>query len=220
VIHLGDYNVNRILIPVLIALILTACSSSGPVASIEDRNQPAKKAGVGQGAGAGQGATSGTSSSGTAADKGVETTALPPGGVSGGGVDGQALEGSASNKNADPRKDPASPLSKRSIYFDYDSNVVKDDYRPVVEAHAAYIVSHKESKIVLQGNTDNRGSREYNLALGQRRAEAVRKALSVLGAGDAQMEAVSFGEEKPRAVGDTEQDYAENRRVDIIYNDE
>jgi peptidoglycan-associated lipoprotein len=212
--------VNRILIPLLIALALAACSSPGPVASIEDRNQPAKKAGVDQGAGGAQGASSGTTTPGTAADKGVETTALPPGGSTAGGLEGQALEGGVSSKNVDPRKDPASPLSKRSIYFDFDSYVVKDDYHTMVEAHAAYLVAHKDAKVVLQGNTDSRGSREYNLALGQRRAAAVLKALSVLGVGEAQMEAVSFGEEKPRAVGDTEQDYAENRRVDIIYNDE
>jgi peptidoglycan-associated lipoprotein len=192
------------------ALTLAACSSPGPVASIEDRNAPAKGAKTAPGA-----TTTGT----TAADKGVETSALPASGVSGSGVEGKALEGSVA-AGKDPRKDPASPLSKRSIYFDFDSYVVKDDYRPMVEAHAAYLVAHKDAKIVLQGNTDDRGSREYNLALGQRRAESVRKALSVLGANDAQMEAVSFGEEKPRAAGDTEQAYAENRRVDIIYNDE
>jgi peptidoglycan-associated lipoprotein len=207
--------VNRILLPLLIALTLTACSSSGPVASIEDRNQ---SSGTKSGQAAGTG--SATPATATAGDKGVETTGLASGGVDGGGIDGKALDGSVAYTGADPRKDPASPLSKRSIYFDYDSNVVKDDYRPVIEAHAAYLVAHKDSKVVLQGNTDDRGSREYNLALGQRRAEAVRKAMSVLGASDAQMEAVSFGEEKPRAVGDTEQAYAENRRVDVIYNDE
>jgi peptidoglycan-associated lipoprotein len=208
--------VNRILLPLLIVLTLTACKSAGPVASIEDRNQAAKGAKTGQTTGGA------TSTAATNADKGVETTALPPGGASGTGVDGKPLEGSVEGKAgaADPRKDPASPLSKRSIYFDYDSNVVKDDYRSVIEAHAAYLVAHKDAKVVLQGNTDDRGSREYNLALGQRRAEAVRKALSVLGAGEAQLEAVSFGEEKPRAVGDTEQAYAENRRADIVYSDE
>ena len=203
---------NRILLSLLIILTLTACSSSGPVASIEDRNQAAKGAKAGQ--------TAGSAASTTAnADKGVETSALPPGGASGAG---KALEGTVEGKagGADPRKDPASPLSKRSIFFDYDSNVVKDDYRPVIEAHAAYLVAHKDAKVVLQGNTDDRGSREYNLALGQRRAEAVRKALSVLGAGEAQLEAVSFGEEKPRAVGETDQAYAENRRADIVYSDE
>jgi peptidoglycan-associated lipoprotein len=207
---------NRILLPLLIVLTLTACSSSGPVASIEDRNQATK------GAKAGQAPASAASAAATEAKKGVETAALPPGGASGTVVEGKPLEGSVEAKAgvADPRKDPASPLSKRSIYFDYDSDVVKDDYRTVIEAHAAYLVAHKDAKVTLQGNTDDRGSREYNLALGQRRAEAVRKALSVLGAGEAQLEAVSFGEEKPRAVGETDQAYAENRRADIVYSDE
>jgi peptidoglycan-associated lipoprotein len=206
---------NRILLPLLIVLTLTACSSSGPVASIEDRNQAAKGAKTGQAPGA-------AAAAGANANKGVETVALPPGGASGAATEGKPLEGSVEDKAgaADPRKDPASPLSKRSIYFDYDSIVVKDDYRAVIEAHAAYLIAHKDAKVILQGNTDDRGSREYNLALGQRRAEAVRKALSVLGVGEPQLEAVSFGEEKPRAVGDTEQAYAENRRADIVYSDE
>lgn len=205
---------NRILLPLLIVLSLTACSSSGPVASIEDRNQANKGAKAGQ--------APASAASAAEANKGVETVALPPSGAGGAATEGKPLEGSVESKSgaADPRKDPTSPLSKRSIYFDYDSNVVKDDYRAVIEAHAAYLVAHKDAKVTLQGNTDDRGSREYNLALGQRRAEAVRKALSVLGVGDAQMEAVSFGEEKPRAVGETEQAYTENRRADIVYSDE
>ncbi len=206
---------NRILLPLLIVLTLTACSSAGPVASIEDRNQAAKSAHTGQSAG---NAASGAAAN---AEKGVETSALPPESASGTEMDGKPLDGSVEGKaGVDPRKDPASPLSKRSIYFDYDSNVVKDDYRSVIEAHAAYLVAHKDAKVVLQGNTDDRGSREYNLALGQRRAEAVRKALSLLGVGDGQMEAVSFGEEKPRAVGETDEAYAQNRRADIVYSDE
>ncbi len=207
---------NRILLPLLIVLTLTACSSTGRVASIEDRNQPAKGAEVAQGV-----TPETPPAAKTDGNKSVETTALPPSETGGGGLDGQAaLQGSATSNNADPRKDPASPLSKRSIYFDFDSDVIKDDYQPLIEAHAAYLIAHKDAKVILQGNTDARGSREYNLALGQRRAEAVRKALSVVGVSDAQMEAVSFGEEKPRAVGDTDQDYAENRRADIVYTDE
>jgi peptidoglycan-associated lipoprotein len=208
--------VNRILLPLLIVLSLTACSSSGPVASIEDRNQAAK------GAKAGPSTGNAAEAAGANANKGVETAALPPGGESATAAEGKPLEGSVENKSGavDPRKDPASPLSKRSIYFDYDSDVVKDDYRSIIEAHAAYLVAHKDAKLIVQGNTDDRGSREYNLALGQRRAEAVRKALAVLGVGEAQMEAVSFGEEKPRAIGETEQAYTENRRADIVYSDE
>ncbi|HYD97178.1 MAG TPA: peptidoglycan-associated lipoprotein Pal [Noviherbaspirillum sp.] len=117
----------------------------------------------------------------------------------------------------DPLNDPKGILAKRSVYFDYDSFIVKDEFKPVVEAHAKYLGSNKGRKIIIQGNTDERGGREYNLALGQKRAEAVRKSLSLLGVPDAQMEAVSFGEEKPKANGSDEAAWAENRRADIAY---
>lgn len=119
--------------------------------------------------------------------------------------------------NKDALNDPNSPLAKRSIYFDYDSFVIRDDFRSVVDAHAKYLNANKTKKIVIQGNTDERGGREYNLALGQKRSEAVRKALSTLGVSDTQVEAVSFGEEKPKATGSDEASYAENRRADIVY---
>lgn len=117
----------------------------------------------------------------------------------------------------DPLNDPQGILAKRSVYFDYDSYIVKDDFKPVVEAHGKYLASHKDRKIVIQGNTDERGGSEYNLALGQKRAEAVRKSLSLLGVPDSQMEAVSFGKEKPKATGHDEAAWAENRRADIAY---
>jgi peptidoglycan-associated lipoprotein len=117
----------------------------------------------------------------------------------------------------DPLKDPASPLSKRSVYFDYDSFVLKDEYRVTVEAHARYLNAVKARKVVVQGNTDERGSREYNLALGQKRAEVVRKSLMALGVSDGQIEAVSFGEEKPKAASSDEAAFAENRRADLAY---
>jgi peptidoglycan-associated lipoprotein len=119
--------------------------------------------------------------------------------------------------STDPLNDPQGILAKRSVYFDYDSYIVKDDFKPVVEAHGKYLVSHKDRKVVIQGNTDERGGSEYNLALGQKRAEAVRKSLSLLGVPDSQMEAVSFGKEKPKATGHDEAAWAENRRADIAY---
>jgi len=119
--------------------------------------------------------------------------------------------------STDPLNDPKGILAKRSIYFDYDSYSVKDEFKPVVEAHARYLSANKGRRIVIQGNTDERGGGEYNLALGQKRAEAVRKALSLLGVSDAQMEAVSFGKEKPKATGSDEAAWAENRRSDIVY---
>ncbi len=117
----------------------------------------------------------------------------------------------------DPLNDPKGILAKRSVYFDFDSYVVKDEFKPMIEAHAKYLGSNKGRKIVIQGNTDERGGREYNLALGQKRAEAVRKSLSALGVAESQMEAVSFGKEKPKATGSDEASWAENRRADIVY---
>jgi peptidoglycan-associated lipoprotein len=119
--------------------------------------------------------------------------------------------------SADALNDPKGVLAKRSIYFDLDSYIVKDEFKPVIEAHARYLSANKSRKIVIQGNTDERGGREYNLALGQKRAEAVRRSLALLGVTDAQMEAVSFGKEKPKALGSDEEAWAENRRADIVY---
>jgi len=122
-----------------------------------------------------------------------------------------------STGSTDPLNDPKGILAKRSVYFDFDSFIVKDEFKPVVEAHGKYLSANKGRKVVIQGNTDDRGSREYNLALGQKRAEAVRKSLSVLGVPEAQVEAVSFGEEKQKATGSDEASWAENRRADIVY---
>ena len=123
----------------------------------------------------------------------------------------------ATRSGVDPLNDPQGVLAKRSVYFDLDSYAVKDEYKPVLEAHAKYLNAHKDRHIVIQGNTDERGGREYNLALGQKRAEAVRRALGLLGVQQNQMEAVSFGKEKPKALGSDEAAYAENRRADIAY---
>ncbi|MDR0479363.1 MAG: peptidoglycan-associated lipoprotein Pal [Burkholderiaceae bacterium] len=121
------------------------------------------------------------------------------------GVAGQTgINGSSSNYSND-----------RSVYFDFDSFVVKPEYQGVVDQEARYLRSHVASHVALEGNTDERGSREYNLALGQKRAEAVRHALVLEGVSDGQMEAVSFGAEKPADPGHDEAAYAKNRRVDF-----
>lgn len=122
-----------------------------------------------------------------------------------------------STGSTDPLNDPQGELAKRSIYFDFNSYVVKDEYQSVVQAHARYLNKNKNRRILIQGNTDERGGREYNLALGQKRAEAVRKSMSLLGVSESQLEAVSFGKEKPRALGSDEASWAENRRADIVY---
>ena len=119
--------------------------------------------------------------------------------------------------SADPLNDPKGILVKRSVYFDYDSYVVKDEFKSLVEAHGKYLVANKGRKILIQGNTDERGGREYNLALGQKRAEAVRKALALLSVPESQVEAVSLGKEKPKATGSDEASWTENRRADIVY---
>lgn len=118
----------------------------------------------------------------------------------------------------DPLNDPKGVLANRSIYFDFDSYVVKSDYNALNSAHANYLASHKNRNIIIQGNTDSRGGSEYNLALGQKRADAERKALVALGASNAQIEVVSFGKEKPKATGNNEAAWAENRRADIVYS--
>ena len=114
-------------------------------------------------------------------------------------------------------KDPNNVLSKRSVYFEYDSFVVEDKYKPQIEAHARYLSGNKTVRITLQGNTDERGSREYNIALGQKRAEAVKRVLVLMGAQDVVIETVSYGKEKPKREGHDEAAWAENRRVDIVY---
>jgi len=103
------------------------------------------------------------------------------------------------------------------VYFDYDSYTIRPEAQPAIAAHAKFLVSNKSLKVSLEGHTDERGGREYNLALGQKRADAVRKALSLLGVSEPQMESVSFGKEKPASTGSDEVAYARNRRVEISY---
>lgn len=119
--------------------------------------------------------------------------------------------------SGDPLNDPRGALAQRSVYFDYDSYVLGDDGRAVAENHAGYLGKNKSRRIIIQGNTDERGGTEYNLALGQKRAEAVRRSLAVLGVAESQMEAVSLGENKPMAPGAEESAWAKNRRADIVY---
>lgn len=117
-----------------------------------------------------------------------------------------------------PWEDPKSPLFARVVYFDYDKDTVRAEYQSVVQAHAAYLAQNRGIKIRLEGHADERGSREYNMALGQRRADAVRKATSVLGVGSERMETISFGEDKPKSTGHDDAAWAQNRRVEIVYD--
>jgi peptidoglycan-associated lipoprotein len=179
----------------------------------------------------------------SAGEPGAETRALPMSGaevsqLGGGTTETQGTQGGAGTAGEsgtgigpmgygptgapgmEALKDPNSPLAKRLIYFVYDSSDIPDEFQSLLEAHADFLKAHKDVKVVVQGNTDERGSREYNLALGQRRAESVLQALNLLGVPENQMEAVSFGEEKPVALGHDEASWKLNRRAEIVYPNE
>ena len=124
------------------------------------------------------------------------------------------------NTLPDELTNPKSILSKRSVYFDYYKYEVKSEYKDLVSAHAKFLANNGKFKMLSQGNTDDRGSREYNLALGQKRADAVKKMLTLLGAREDQVESVSLGEEKPKNEGHDESAWAQNRRGDMLYSGE
>jgi peptidoglycan-associated lipoprotein len=117
-------------------------------------------------------------------------------------------------------KDPNSPLSKRSVYFEYDKFEIKDEYRSLVEAHAKFLRDNPTAKMLIQGNADERGSREYNVGLGQRRSDSLKKMLTLLGVKESQVESVSLGEEKPACSEHNEDCWAKNRRDDMLYTGE
>lgn len=178
----------------LAGLLIAGCSSTpisstpSGAAAVEDRNTSA--------------AASGVPSSSIAK---VNTGGIP-GGVSGSGA-GQPVT------PIDLRGVP----SQRSVFFDYDSFSIKPEFKTVIEAHARFLVSNPRAKTLVQGNTDERGSREYNLALGQKRADVVKQSLMLLGVREDQIESVSLGEEKPKNAGRDDAAYAENRRSDVLY---
>jgi len=121
------------------------------------------------------------------------------------------------NSNSTNAQATVAPAASRIIYFDYDSFVVRPEFQALIETHAKYIVSNKIPRVMIEGHTDERGGREYNLSLGQKRAESVRKSFSLLGVAESQMEAVSYGKEKPAVVGVSEEAMGKNRRSEISY---
>ena len=133
------------------------------------------------------------------------------------GTTTSGISGTAAGTGANPLKDPNNILSKRSIYFEFDSFVVEDKYKAQIDAHAKYLSANRSAKVTLQGHTDERGSREYNIALGQKRADAVKRAMTLMGVQDVVIETVSYGKEKPKREGHDDAAWAENRRVDIVY---
>ncbi len=151
--------------------------------------------------------------------QGSGTSSTGAGGVDTGAQGQGAGQSSVAPVQVNPSgKDMAGPTGiGKTIYFKYDSFVVEPDYQSLVDQHARFLREHRDRSVVLEGNTDERGSREYNLALGQKRSEAVRRALTLVGASDAQIEAISFGEEKPAVGGASDDAYAQNRRVELRY---
>lgn len=133
-----------------------------------------------------------------------------------------ALGSAATSGSAGPAmppgfNDPNSPLSRRVIYFDYDNSTIKPEFVEVLRAHARYIATNPKAKVMLEGHTDERGTREFNLALAEDRAAAVRRFMRAEGAAESQLGILSFGEEKPAQPGQGEQIWALNRRVELVY---
>lgn len=223
-----------VLIASLLAVFLTACSSVKlDSASVEDKSgnlvgkaadASATAAAAAAAAARAGGAAGGTGSAGgTAGGTGSAAGARGAGGAAGAGGAGAGLPDPATKSavaQVETTKKPAGPdlqSSPKVVYFDYDSYAIKPEFQAVVEVHARLLRADKTRRVALEGHTDARGGREYNLALGQRRAEAVRSAMSLLGVPDSQVEAVSFGMEKPAAQGSDEASFARNRRVEINY---
>lgn len=185
----------KMLSGLLLALVLTACKSTPMVdkpVAVDDKS-PA----------------SSTTNSTTTNNNNADTS----------GIKEVTIDSNANSGNS-PLNDPNNILSKRNVYFDFDSDTIRAEYRPLIEAHAKYLVANSNAKVVLQGNADERGTREYNLSLGQRRAVAVKKSFNLLGVQDKQIETVSFGEEKATPNCADEACYQANRHVDIVYEKE
>ena len=190
---------NKTFISLLLALLLTACASGvklNEVPVVVDK----KASSVSNGA-----SSSGLSDINPSASSSSQQVQQPKSTVE--------PVNSLANENA-----PAGPANiEKIVYFDYDSFIIKPEFQSTIEAHAQYLKSNSPAKISLEGHTDERGGREYNLALGQKRADAVRQSLTLLGVGTSQIETVSFGEEKPAVQGADESAFAKNRRAEFFY---
>ena len=151
-----------------------------------------------------------------AANASTASTPAPP--APGGGAANPVASSTVTRVTLPPHLDPNNPISaQRSVYFDFDDSAIKDEFIGLIERHGRYLQSNPGLGIKVEGNTDDRGGPEYNLALGQRRAEAVAKALRIHGARNAQIEAISWGEEHPLASGHDESSWVRNRRADLVY---
>jgi peptidoglycan-associated lipoprotein len=145
---------------------------------------------------------------------GSSVTSAGASGATGGAVNSGGVASVDLGKST---QDMSMQSATRIVYFDYDSFAIRPEFQPLIESHARFMKADKNRKVVIEGHTDERGGREYNLALGQKRSEAVRRALGLLGVPDAQLEAVSFGKEKPAAIGSTDAALEKNRRAEISY---
>ena len=216
---------NKILLTLLIALTVIGCAtrkpapiSDGKKAQVEEKSIGSDASGGGAGKGAGSQGADGDASNDGAGSDGIRASTAGAGGA---GVDGNGAAGAGgAGGGVTPGASATGNLAQRSIYFDYDSFTVKEEYKLILQAHAKFLVENAGAKIYLQGHTDERGSREYNLALGQKRADAVRRIMTVLGVKDTQIESVSYGEEKPKNAGHDDTAYGQNRRADIVYQGE
>ncbi len=153
----------------------------------------------------------------TGTTKDDSTVTSSASGSSSSGSASTSATGSGSAWAGHPLDDPNSLLAKRTVYFDYDESVILDQDRAILEAHSQYLSQNPGAAVTLEGHTDERGTREYNLALGERRTISVRQFMSLLGAAGQQLRTVSYGEEQPAALGHNEEAWAQNRRVEVIY---
>jgi peptidoglycan-associated lipoprotein len=219
----------------LLVAFLTACSSVKlDPAPVDDKSGTLVGKGVGPG---GAASLAGGANAGGATGAGVGSVGAPgsgagagagasgtntggAGGLGGAGLPDDRTKSAVTQAQVDTPKKPSVPdlqSSAKVVYFDYDSSEIKPEFQVVLQAHARILRADKALRVALEGHTDARGGREYNLALGQKRSESVRSAMSLLGVPDSQMEAVSFGMEKPAAQGSDEASFAKNRRVEINY---
>ena len=135
----------------------------------------------------------------------------------GGAADAASALAAGTNPDDEAQGPQGGLLATRVVYFDFDSSEIKPEFNDLVSAHAHYLASNASIRVRLEGNTDERGSREYNIGLGERRAQAVRRALMLQGVSESQIATVSYGEERPAVTGHTEEAWARNRRVELVY---
>ncbi len=186
----------KTVLAMLPALMLLGCGTSGEVEDATD---------------------TGVSSTASASDSGSSASTSGVGSESASGSEAMGDKNQDNGFTGDPLDDPNSLLAKRVIYFDFDKSNVKSDFRAVIQAHAEYLANNSNASVTLEGHADERGTREYNIALGERRANAVQKMLTLQGASSSQIRVVSYGEERPAALGHNEEAWALNRRAEFIY---